>query len=187
MRTLADAWKWYENTRHQLRLIQRLAEHYWDDLPWQGKLSNDNYFRLADNASLVEEARFSLAHVNDLAVVVLFSVFESSVRHHVLTELEKEVPTIRHRALRLAAEKTRERIELGSFFEVLQPFKDAHADLVEEVNQVRGYRNWVAHGKRGAKPPNVEPPVAYDRLSRFLQVLSQEAGAVGIPEKGGQT
>ena len=45
------------------------------------------------------------------------------------------------------------------------------SDLVEEVNQVRKYRNWVSHGKRGERPDNVEPPMAFDRLRRFLQFL----------------
>ncbi len=39
-------------------------------------------------------------------------------------------------------------IEHGSFHWVLEVFKPYGAGLVEEVNQVRKYRNWVAHGRR---------------------------------------
>jgi hypothetical protein len=65
-----------------------------------------------------------------------------------------------------------EAIEVGSFFRVLEPYKsEGHADLIEEVNQVRRYRNWVAHGRRGEQPPSVAPRMAYERLSRFLAVV----------------
>ena len=41
-------------------------------------------------------------------------------------------------------------IEQGSIFRVLDVFKGQDVDFVEEVNQVRRYRNWVAHGRHGA-------------------------------------
>jgi hypothetical protein len=41
-------------------------------------------------------------------------------------------------------------------------------NLTEEVNQVRRYRNWVAHGRRMEQPAAVDPATAYDRLKRFL-------------------
>jgi hypothetical protein len=65
----------------------------------------------------------------------------------------------------------KESIEHGSFFKVMEPYKDVDADLVEEVNQVRRYRNWVAHGRRTKQTPVVRPEVAYDRLKRFLNKL----------------
>jgi hypothetical protein len=34
----------------------------------------------------------------------------------------------------------------GSFFAVLQSYKGPDDNLIEQVNQVRRYRNWVAHG-----------------------------------------
>jgi len=61
MKTLDDAWKWFESTRLQLRRIQRLAEHYWDDLPWEKRLERDDHFRLLQSATVQGETRFSLA------------------------------------------------------------------------------------------------------------------------------
>ena len=46
MNTLEEAWKWYENTRHQLKLIQWLGEYYWDEMPWDGKMGKDDSFSL---------------------------------------------------------------------------------------------------------------------------------------------
>ena len=62
-------------------------------------------------------------------------------------------------------------IEHGSFYQLLEVFKGRGAELVEEVNQVRRYRNWVAHGRRTAKPDSVDPETAFSRLKRFLNVL----------------
>jgi len=39
------------------------------------------------------------------------------------------------------------------------------------VNQVRRFRNWVSHGKRGPEPASVTPNVAFDRLKRCLILL----------------
>jgi hypothetical protein len=60
-----------------------------------------------------------------------------------------------------------------SIFRVLDVFKGQNADFVEEVNQVRRYRNWVAHGRRATAPPFVDPEMAYERLKRFLDRFTE--------------
>jgi hypothetical protein len=68
-------------------------------------------------------------------------------------------------------------VEEGSFYrQVLSPLKEQNrvsGDLVTQVDQVRAYRNWVAHGRRDrdAGMNNVTPRMAYDRLREFLAVL----------------
>jgi hypothetical protein len=60
---------------------------------------------------------------------------------------------------------------------VLKPLQDyIGSDLIEQVSQVRHYRNWVAHGKRpnlrGKLPAKeLDPKDAFDRLKAFLEVL----------------
>ena len=56
-------------------------------------------------------------------------------------------------------------------YRVLEVFKGRDAGLVEEVNQVRSYRNRAAHGRRTAKPAAVDPETAFRRLKEFLDVL----------------
>lgn len=76
--------------------------------------------------------------------------------------------------LRTAGEDVLQAVSEGSFFRVLEPFKrEASADLIEPVNQVRRYRNWVAHGRRQDKRPGavVSPVEAYERLSVFLTLI----------------
>jgi hypothetical protein len=172
MTSLEDAWRWYESTRVALRRMQRLGRLYWAELPWEGRLERDDDFRDRDPSRVERGAALGLAYLDDLAVVVMFSVFESLVRHRILAEVERESRGLQHRALRLAAAEALDMIREGSFFRVLQPFKDRYADLVEEVNQVRRYRNWVAHGRRGDEPERVTPQLALDRLQRFLVAMA---------------
>jgi hypothetical protein len=110
-------------------------------------------------------------------VLVLFSVFESLVRDLLAREIEREIQekSVNHSVLLDAAHDLIEQIEEGSFFTVLHPFKALDAGLVESVNQVRRYRNWVAHGKRGKKPPSVDPRTAYERLSKFWHLLGSRS------------
>jgi hypothetical protein len=121
---------------------------------------------------VIREADLGIEHFDDIAVLVLFSVFEAEVRLRVLSEVRAESESLRHPALVYAAGEAEQAIEDGSFWKVLEPYKNPDlVGLVEEVNQVRRYRNWVAHGRRAAQPAAVTPKVAFDRLTRFLEVF----------------
>ena len=84
------------------------------------------------------------------------------------SQIRPETALLRHQSLRDAADEATEKIRIGSFYHVLGPFRAQDPDLVEEVDQVREYRNWVAHGRRTKLKNAVTPKVAYDRLARFL-------------------
>jgi hypothetical protein len=66
----------------------------------------------------------------------------------------------------------RRRLE-SSIFRVLDVFKSQNVEFVEEVNQVRRYRNWVAHGRRVTALPFVDPEMAYERSKRFLDRFTE--------------
>jgi hypothetical protein len=169
MKTLEEGWKWYQQARSQVRLIHRLASTYWHELPWQGKLEKDDRFKRLDQRELEEQSQFTLEQMDDLAVLVLFSVFECQIRDQLVSEIRMEVSqkSVENTVLLQAIEDLIHQVEEGSFFKLLGAFKRLDANLVEEVNQVRRYRNWVAHGRRGVKPPSVDPSTAYQRLSEF--------------------
>lgn len=174
MNRLDDAWAWYDATRRQLRLMGRLADQYWNRLPWADGLDRDDHFRaIAGSEVIVGETRVGLAALDDLAVVVLFSVFEAQVREAVLEKFAVATAGHDHPVVRKASEDAEQWIREGSFFRILDAYKAVvDKNLVEHVNQVRKYRNWVAHGRRGANPPdNVTPRLAFDRLAAFLAAL----------------
>ena len=170
--SLPDAWRWYLTTRSLMSVMQRLGNKHWDALPWEGDLGKDEHINDLKSADILEQAAFSLGDLDDLCVLLLFSVFESVVRDRLLGEVEEESASLRHPSIKKAVEGLKDSIAQGSFFRVMEAFKGVDAHLVEEVNQVRRYRNWVAHGRSGSKPAEINPSSAFHRLQRFLATLS---------------
>jgi hypothetical protein len=167
--SLDDAWNWYESTRRLAQTMGRLGEKHWNNLPWGGDLGRDNHLRDLTSAEILTFSQAVLDDLDDLCVLLLFSMFEATIRERVLAEVVAELPPLGHVAIKSALDKLRLDIEQGSFFNVLEPYKDLDANLVEQVNQVRRYRNWVAHGRRTEQPAAVDPKTAYDRLKQFLE------------------
>ncbi len=179
MRTLGEAWTWYEHNRTLLNMMERLGDRYWSELPWDGRLGNDHRFRLLEGIQVADMARGVLGEFDDLAIFVMFSVFESIVRRMVAEDLQPEVAALRHEALQKSAAKLMQNIAQGSFSNNIlelfkrkgqQPDHQPINSLVEEVNRVRHYRNWVAHGRKEAdRPKPMLPRNAYDNMQAFLE------------------
>lgn len=173
MKTLEDAWDWYASAREGAKLLRSLAS-YWNQFPWDQMPPRPDRLRHTEEVDLLEVGDKIESPLDDLAVLVLFSVFEAIVRDEVEAQLRPELDLLRHPALVKAGDETRKAIANGSFAQVLEPYKlGGNADLIEQVNQVRRYRNWVAHGRRPDMRPNaeVDPKSAYDRLSAFLKLF----------------
>jgi hypothetical protein len=193
MKTLAEAWNWYAATKRNLERMRRLGNKHWDDPSLEGaSIWRDDQFRFLMSSVIDAETKASLKPIDDLAVVVLFSVFESQVRDYLAARIKPEAAGLTDPILRQAADEAVQGIEEGSFYRhVLYPLKEqsrVSADLVTQTDQVRDYRNWVAHGRRDVPANNVTPKMAYDRLADFLAVLgiaveSEENPAVR-PEGG---
>jgi hypothetical protein len=178
MKTLADAWNWYAATKQNLERMRRLGRRHWaDPSPEAASLWQDDEFRTLEASAIVRETTAGLKPIDDLAVVVLFSVFESHVRDYLAARMRPEADGLTDPILKEAADDALQGVQEGSFYRrVLQPLKEqgqVSADLVTRVDQVRDYRNWVAHGRReqDAGRNNVTPRMAFERLKDFLAVL----------------
>ena len=176
MNALTDAWGWYQATRRSLARMQRLGAKHWNDPSLEGaSLWHDDLFRALAPAAIVADASASLEPIDDLAVVVLFSAFESLVREYLIQRMEPEAAALSDPILRQAADDALRGVAEGSFYRrVLEPLKEQEhlsADLITQVDQVRDYRNWVAHGRREKATNKVTPQMAYDRLGTFLDAL----------------
>src|SRR5262249_1571241 len=154
-----------------------MGTKHWDKLPWEGALGRDERLRQVQAPEVIDWVRVVLSDLDDLCVLLLFSVFEASVRERALADVAAELPTVRHPALQHAVRVLNEALEHGSFYKVTEAYKTLDPDLIEHVNQVRKYRNWVAHGRRGEPENAVDPLTAYTRLKRFLDRLSGMAAA----------
>jgi hypothetical protein len=176
MKTLADAWDWYIATKKNLARMRRLGEKHWNDPSLENaSIWQDDYFKMLEKNDIVAESDVSLMPIDDLAVVVLFSVFESRVRDYLIELIRPEAKGINDPILKEAAEDAIRGVEEGSFYRrVLDPLKKqgrVSADLITQVDQVRDYRNWVAHGRRDVPTNNVTPNLACGRLGEFLAAL----------------
>jgi hypothetical protein len=181
MTTLDDAWAWYSAVAEGAKRLAHLAK-FWNDLPWGEhdwvrQIERNGVLGGLEADQMDKDSRRVTKELDDLAVLVLFSVFEANVRDLVERQVRPEVDRLVHAALTKAGEEVLQRISEGSFFRVLELLKSQiDSALIEEVNQVRRFRNWVAHGRRPLKPgeqlATVDPEAAFKRLKTFLERLS---------------
>src|SRR5688572_8064310 len=105
MRTLADAWNWYEATAKNLVRMQRLGTKHWDDPSLKdASIWQDDHFRMLEAPAIMAETSAGLAPIADLAVVVLFSVFESRVRDYLIELIAPQAEGITDPILKEAAD-----------------------------------------------------------------------------------
>src|SRR5207245_11495258 len=121
-------------------------------------------FSTLEASDIVAKTAVSLKPIDDLAVVVLFSVFESLVRTYLIELIRPQAGTITDPILKEAVNDAIQGVSEGSFYRrVLEPLKSKDrvpVDLITQVDQVRDYRNWVAHGRREAPTNNVTAEMA---------------------------
>lgn len=131
MTSLDEAWAWYQAARRSAALVRRLAAKHWDALPTDDLLRDGR-------DKILEAGTLAGNPLDDLAVVVLFSVFEAAVRERVLADMESDANALTNVVLKAAAADAQERVEVGSFYRILEAYKSPELnDLIEHVNQVR--------------------------------------------------
>jgi hypothetical protein len=180
IQSLRDAWDWYKAVKTLVKMMDRVAGRYWSEevgkKTLEETLHKDNAFKDYEASKIRDLASLVTNHLDDLAVLLLFSVFESTVRDRTLNEMKRELPVApRHPALQKALADARDAIEHGSFGRITETYKSSDPNLKTLVDQVRKYRNWVAHGRRGTPENNVGPDGALKRLEDFLQLLDATA------------
>jgi hypothetical protein len=182
IRSLEDAEKWYRSVKSLAFYMKRMAK-LWDHEEIANVLGRDNRLRDVTSADLSDMAATILEDLDNLAVLVLFSVFEATVRARTEADVDREIAELQHPAVLSAVNDLKDAIKNGSFGKVTAAYKKMGTDLTEEVNQVRTFRNWVAHGRQGAPANNVVPEQAIDRLHRYLaRLLELEvAGTMSKP------
>lgn len=180
MKTLLDAWQWYESTKTNLARMRRLGTHHWNhDSLQNASIWLDERFKEVEAEDIKQETDRALKPLEDLGVLVLFSVFEAAVRDHLEAIIKPLTNNLGHPILEHAAENALEGIKQGSFAKQvlthLQEQGRITPQLSDKVKQVRDYRNWIAHGKREPRDPsivNLDAKEAFERLKEFLETLS---------------
>lgn len=173
MKTLKDAWSWYDSARRLIKTTHRLGERHWSYMMDEKRFYQDATLLRHAPSDVAESSKGVLGDLDDLCVMLMFSVFEANVRDHVLATVTTDLALTSqsHPAVRRALNSLQDDVSHGSFFRVFEPYKDLNFGLAEEVNQIRKFRNWVAHGRRPPRPASVSPRDAYQILGDFLQLL----------------
>lgn len=185
IRSVEDAWRWYDSVGKLTTMMDRIARLYWDTEHEEKTLGEtlykDDRLRGYESAAIRDMVETIRTDLDDLAVLLLFSVFEASVRDHAQAELERELLAAppRHPVLRKAVSDAGDAIQNGSFGRLTEAYKSRDADLKTQVDQVRQFRNWVAHGRRGDATNNIDPDSAFNRLRRFLELLDRDDTSLG--------
>ncbi|MBV9122252.1 MAG: hypothetical protein JO112_02690, partial [Planctomycetes bacterium] len=123
MASLEDAWQWYASVKELTLAMFALGKKHWDSLPWQGPLGQDERLRHTEAPEILDRVKVILSDLDDLGVLLLFSVFEATVRERALADVAAELPTLRHPALQQAVRTLTEALEHGSFYKVTEAYK----------------------------------------------------------------
>lgn len=181
--TLEVAYQWYVAARNTLKRARRLAERHWAKLPHELPLFKDKHFVELDAAVFQREAELGLSALEDLAVMVMFSAFEAEFREHVSLQLLHDAELLTHPlSLKVMNDALRE-IEKESIERTLSSFAVTNLNedkMILRVQDIRDFRNWVAHGKKGPSPKVIEPNQAFQSLKRLLDYARSETVALHL-------
>ncbi len=176
IRSLEEAWDWYRAVRTLAYDMNNLAGR-WDTTECSAFVHGSNRLRDRKSVELVSMSRTVLEELDDLAVLVLFSVFEASVRSLAVSQVEIETAGITHVAAKRALAELKDSMSNGSFARVTDAYQRLDIELTTQVDQVRKFRNWVAHGRREAPENSVTPEEAFERLRRHLDLVRRTGGS----------
>src|SRR5690242_18664022 len=114
MKTLMDAWKWYESANTNLVRMRRLGSHHWNHQSLtNASIWSDERFKEVEARDIENETNLALQPLKDLGVLVLFSVFEAAVRDYLEGIIRPMTGRLGHPILEDAAEKVLDGIKQG--------------------------------------------------------------------------
>jgi hypothetical protein len=179
---LGNALTWYANAVQVTKSMRRIGQKHWTAMLDVESIWRDDTLHKWTKGDLVVNATTVINELDDLCVLLLFSVFEAAVRAHVKSTVDDALkqPTHLHPIVKHSLESLAKDVIHGGFYRIFEPFQRLNAGLAEQVNQIRRYRNWVAHGRRGAQPSSVEPLIAHRLLQSFLDLINASGAVVRV-------
>jgi len=168
MDPLGAVWEWYEYARDSIGHAAHRLEIDPDSIP--GFL----VFASPRRETALEKLARAHGELDDLTVLALFAVFEQALLDHLVLisqSVQQGAATALEESLASRALKDLQRWPLDDVLDVYKAALDAN--LVGLAKQVKDYRDWVAHGKKGPPDARIDPRMAYDRLSDILGALAR--------------
>ncbi|MHC5057486.1 MAG: hypothetical protein ACYTKD_22660 [Planctomycetota bacterium] len=164
---LDDVWKWYLLCRDAFIAAGRLVERYPAALPGDSELFSETV------PAAVSRLGDAQAELDDLVILALFAVFERETISALQGVRDSAMSSLRRHAERELVSMALSDVEEWRLVELLDVFKGVvDSDTVGLVKQIKKNRDWVAHGKKGERPLNLDPEEVRERLRRFLEELN---------------
>ncbi len=167
---LDPIWASYQTSREALKVVRRcvlLGEPH-RDRPFRNTSFHKQHAR-----GLAKRLREAEAQMNDLVVLSLYAAFEARLRDHVARRagLLRGVARPDQEFGETLAQEFSEYFGGSRFGKLIELSSHAVGQgLIEGAGNIRKFRHWLAHGRRGPTPPSVTPLAAYTSLTKFLQL-----------------
>jgi hypothetical protein len=163
---LAPIMAWYTIVRDSMRVTSRVLNK-----EIRQAITDKHIFHYEPKPVSLERLSGANRELDDLVVLSLVATFERTLRDFIMARPAcllasgDPIDDAIHKSILIDVEYWRIADRL------LEVFKGSISPThLGSVKQIVGYRNWVAHGRSSATPPdgNVSPQFAYGQLSRFL-------------------
>lgn len=129
-------------------------------------------FSTLSNAEATRQLERAGSEIDDLTVLALVSFFEQLLLAYVRELAEQITAEQTEPVPGVLAEYAFKNAERWRFKEILKLSGSvADASVLERVEKLYDYRNWVAHGKHKLKPVTTDPLDAYAALSLLLRQI----------------
>jgi hypothetical protein len=175
MNPLSPIMAWYKVIRDAMRVSARVLRQ---EIP--GVITDKHVFHYEPALESLQRLSDANGELDDLVVLSLVATFERTLRDFVMTRPAKilvggdAIDEAIHSEILKDVEYWRIADRLAGVFK-----GRVEAGRLGQVKQIVGYRNWIAHGRATATPPdgNVAPQFAYEQLTGFLHL----AGIIDRP------
>ena len=111
--------------------------------------------------------------LDEATILMLYAAFERSLLLHIqntmLDVFSKYTPSPWIEEIAFLIPEKAERWEIKKLLGLFKKELEENPENLEKIKQLYEYRNWLAHGKKGASPASIRPLEAYHLLSAFLQ------------------
>ncbi len=174
---------WYLATKEVAKVLTRLGGRYWDALPDDHPISQDETFKkYKTGAELVGKAEKVVAAevLDDAAVLLLFAAFEGELRTLVALDVRDELARLPAKSLlRHTLGDLQQRAERGSVAALIEHYGPVDPELVGRVKELRQYRNGLVHGRHPLRRghPQPTPEAVHTLLSKLLTVITARRSA----------
>lgn len=154
---------WYEISMDSQHVVLEILNSSPQSIPKNTVIGSKEQKEVKENLLVAEN------ELNDLTILSLVAAFEQLVLEVTNKIIECNVNNTKNTLFYQMSKYAFKNAERWHFGDILNLFKSViDSQIIGDVKQVYKYRNWVAHGKKNRKPLALEPYIAHERLSQFL-------------------